>query len=362
MLYVSVFILGGLSWAISSMGQFVDPSLYFIFAIFPVESLPAIDEAGEGVMIRFGGMAMAGAAIVWYGMARYGLRGMFRLSEPFHFLPFRTRGGFQINQPWRALSLFLGVWISLQGGFRGAAIFFAIMFTCHFFMEGLHRSRALPLVLMLGILSTAIGLPLVSKLPSTVQRALSFLPLQIDPMVRMSAEVSSEWRVRIWRTVLPMVPQYLLLGKGYSMDPAEMAMAQDKNRRGGDNAEGAIIAGDYHSGPLTVIIPLGIWGAIGFLWFLGAGLHALYRNYRYGDPQLRTANIFLLSYFFGQAVCFFTIFGSFHNSIFMFTALVALSISINGGVRGPSPVVATKPTFSPARLTRLVKRPAPSAG
>ena len=350
-LYVSVFFLSGLSWAISSMGMFVDPGLYFIFAVFPVENLTVGGEVGQELYLRLGGLSAAAQMVVWYGLARHGLRGLFRLNELWHFMPFRLRGGFQINQPWRAAFVLVAIWLSLQGGYRGAAIFFALVFATQFFLEGLHRTRVMPVVILMGILSVAIGLPMVSKLPPMVQRALSFLPLDIDPAVRMNAEESTEWRERMWSIVLPTVPQYLLLGKGYAIDPGELSMAQITK----DTVQNAIVAGDYHSGPLTVIVPLGIWGAIGFLWFLGASIRVLHRNFRYGDSELRVINTFLLTYFVVRTITFFVVFGSFHTDFCTFTGLIALSISINGGVRGPVKVPATAPVFKPLRLARATR-------
>ena len=42
------------------------------------------------------------------------------------------------------------------------------------------------------------------------------------------------------------------------------------------NYEGAMLAGDYHNGPLSILMPFGMFGAIAFLWLLGAGLKVLY--------------------------------------------------------------------------------------
>jgi hypothetical protein len=363
-LYVSAFLLSGVTSVIGSMAGFLDPRLNFIFLLFPVESLERLyafsgEMQGE-TAIRLSGLAPAGAAVVWYGLARYGLRGSFRLNERWHFLPWRIRGSFQINQPWRTGLMLLALWVSLQAGFRSAVLFFAIMFLCHFFLERLHRSRALPIVLLVAVLSIAIGLPMVSKMPPMVQRALSFLPVDIDPMIRMVADESTEWRLRIWQTVLPTVPRFLLVGKGYAIDPAELEMAGEYMSR--DSAEAALVAGDYHNGPLTLLIPLGIWGAIGFLWFVGASFRVLLRNYRYGDPELRRANMFLFLYFLVKVLFFFFIFGSFHSDLFFFTGLVALSISVNGGVRGPVPVLAAKPAFNRLQLTRAARPIVPGLG
>ncbi len=351
-LYVSLYLLSGVSAIIGGLVGFLPSRLNFLFLFFPPESLQALSgRATEDFSEhRFGALSMAGGGVVWYCLARHGLGGTFRLSESWHFLPFRIRGGFQVNQPWRAGLVPVAMWMTLYSGFRSMAIFTAMMFLCYFFIERLYRSRALPFVLLAAILSVTISLTLASKMPVMVQRSLSFLPLDIDPDVRMGAEGSTEWRLRMWQAVLPMVPQFLLVGKGYSIDPTEMEIAG--GRISSDSTEAMIVSGDYHSGALTLIIPLGIWGVIGFLWFLGAGFRVLRRNYRHGDPELRRINTFLLLYFLVKTFCFFFIAGSFQVEGYIFTGLVALSISVNGGMRGPVPVVAAKPALNRLQLAR----------
>lgn len=352
-LYVSLNLLGGVFGIIGGLVGFLPSRLNYIFLFFPPESLQAISGRAtqDYAEHRFGALSVTGGAVVWYCLARHGLGGTFRLSESWHILPFRIRGGFQINQPWRAGLTLVAMLATLYSGFRWMAIFTAMMFLGCFFMERLYRSRALPFVLLAVILSVTISLPLASKLPAMVQRSLSFLPLNIDPDVRMFAESSTEWRLRMWEVVIPTVPQFLLVGKGYSIDPVELEMASSHMSR--DDTETMIVAGDYHNGALTLIIPLGIWGVIGFLWFLGAGFRVLRRNYRHGDPELRRINTFLLLYFLAKTFCFFLIAGTFYVEFYIFTGLVALSISVNGGVRGPVPVVAAKPTFHRLQLARL---------
>lgn len=191
----------------------------------------------------------------------------------------------------------------------------------------------MPITILIGILLAAVLLPVVDKLPHSVQRALSVLPIEVDPLVRYSAEVSSEWRIAIWKIIVPEIPQYLLLGKGYALNAKEMEMMSDLEKAGrGTSMDVALLAGDYHSGPLTVIISFGIFGALAFIWFLAASLRVLYRNYRYGEPALRNLNTLLLAYFAARVVFFFFVFGSFHTDLFLFTGIIGLSVSLNGGV------------------------------
>src|ERR1039458_3552053 len=110
----------------------------------------------------------------------------------------------------------------------------------------------------------------------------------------------------MWRALLPQVPPHLLLGKGYAITPEDaQLMGSDAALRSIDPSEqGLAISGDYHSGPLSVIIPFGIWGAIVVLWFLIAGVWALHHNRLYGDPALQTVNTFLLTAFVARIIIF----------------------------------------------------------
>jgi hypothetical protein len=160
----------------------------------------------------------------------------------------------------------------------------------------------------------------------------------------------------MWKDVLPQVPQYLILGKGYGFSGREMAFIQ-ATRRGDSGMEGAELAGDYHSGPLSLIIPFGVFGVIGFVWFLAAGFRVLYHNYQFGDPDCRHLNAFLLAYFCIKVVFFFVIFGGFASEMMEFTGLVGLSVSLNGGVAKPVVVPQPKVVFNRFKLHPSVRRP-----
>ena len=91
-----------------------------------------------------------------------------------------------------------------------------------------------------------------------------------------------------------------------------------------------MVAGDYHNGPLSIVIPFGIWGLIGFGWFLVAASRFLYHNYRFGDPALQRINTLLLAVFLAKIVFFFLIFGALYSDLYAFTGLAGLSASLNG--------------------------------
>jgi len=64
----------------------------------------------------------------------------------------------------------------------------------------------------------------------------------------------------MWKTLLPDIPKYFWLGKGFSFSGTDMYLTQESIRRGySPEYEFTLISGNYHNGILTVIIPFGIW-------------------------------------------------------------------------------------------------------
>jgi hypothetical protein len=159
------------------------------------------------------------------------------------------------------------------------------------------------------------------------------------------------------------VPKYFWLGKGLGISSGDLEMANELVRRGSiTSQEVAIIAGDYHSGPLSVIITFGIWGVIGFVWFLAASIRALYFNYRYGDETLKKVNTFLLAFFVARTIHYLFIFGGFYGDIAHFCGLMGLSIALNGGIRKPVRATAVVKTAVPEKEMETPMGPVPVFG
>jgi hypothetical protein len=328
-LYVGLFFLGGITSVVGDLYMYSGPLTKPLFLLFPPNGTIGLELGST----RFLGLTGLSSGFFSFMLAKYGITGIFsagRLARLAFFLGFSLLGFFS--------------------GFRSLIISFVLVFTLQFFLEGLHRTRLLPTLSLAVILLSAITLPFLQHFPITFQRALAFLPVPMDPVAQSDAEGSSEWRLRIWKAVLPQVPRYLLLGKGYAMSQEDYSLAAEQTRAGFEEQSGAALAGDYHNGPLSVIIPFGIWGAAAFLWFLIASLRVLYRNYKFGDPALRTFNTLLLTTFAARAIMFFLVAGGLYSDILQFAAWVGLSVSINSGVAKPAfelvPASRQLPTFA----------------
>jgi hypothetical protein len=318
MLYCSVFFLSTLTSILSYVIWKAGPGAYVLFAFFPPEmmGLQAIEGMGRGGMVRLPGLSSSAAACCFFLLLRFGIRGLLN-----------------IHKPWRGIAFLIFIAASLYGGFRSVLLLIVMTFAIQFFLEGLHRTRFLPILAGVCVAMAAISLPFIKSMPLSVQRTLSVLPiLEVDPIAEADARESTEWRVDMWKRLWPMIPKYFWKGKGYSIDPVDLYFAHEGVRRGTlRNFEPALVAGEYHNGGLSVLIGFGILGLITFVMILVASIRVLIRHVRHGDPELRTINVFLLAHFIARTISFFAVFGAVASDVFMFLGIVGLGISVNMG-------------------------------
>jgi hypothetical protein len=341
--YVGLFFLGSLLCAIGDLFPLMPPNLYYLFLVFPVASFGSSGGVGPEV-VRWQGLALACVGAAMYLLARNGVR------EPL------------VHKSYRKIFLFFFVVvIGCLGGYRMYFILSAATFMAVLYYDGLLRSKYTAAMLGCFVLLCAIAIPLANKLPLSIQRSISFLPVDVDPIARQSAETTSEWRLKLWQVAVTEVPKYFWFGRGLAMNAQEMEEVSNMVQNGTmDGAEGMMLSGDYHNGPLTSLIPFGIWGFIGWVWILIAGWRALVLNRRYGDPDLHKINTLLLAYFVVRTILFFTIFGNLYTDFAIFIGIIGLSIAINHGIKRP--VVATVPTKAVPFRARRPLRPMPAFG
>jgi hypothetical protein len=322
MLFTSLFFLSALTALVPDILGLAGNSSSFLYQFFPADFTAVAAVAGETDQdfFRVLGLAFFSVGIFSTQLACYGLRGVFDWGKP-----------------WRAGLFFLASVAGVYSGFRSVLVLMALIFMAQFMAEGLHRTRLLAILLGVMLVGGGLLLPQAEQLPLVMQRTLSVLLVKVSPLAKASADSSSEWRLRMWKVVLPDVPKHLLLGKGYSIDPTALYFSRDS--RANPDFEEAIVAGDYHNGPLSLVMPFGIWGVIAFGWFCVASLRYLYRNYKSGRPELRQLNTFLLTCFVGRLIFFLFVYGSFFSDLYYFTGLIGLSISLNGA----EPVKETQP-------------------
>jgi hypothetical protein len=326
--YLMLYLLPTFLGVISDLYFYLPSPLNYINLLFPPSSNVEPGESFE--MIRFRATAFAASAVPVYLLARYGLRGVFmegKLWRPALFLVFFA--------------------VSLLGGFRNVFGYLGLIMVLMFFLEGLHRTRLMPALLLLGVVGSLVLAVFSDKLPYTIQRSMCFLPLKWRTDVVLDAESSSEWRYRIWRDTWPKVPNHLLLGKGYTLSQEDYqgigqgTFANFSASHIDASDESLALSMDYHSGPLSTLMPFGIWGGIGMLWLMVAVLVVVYRNYRYGDAELHTFNTYMLAQVISSIIFFLFIFGAFQNDVGGFAKFAGFSLAMNWGMaKAPQRVAA----------------------
>jgi hypothetical protein len=336
--YMGLFCIGSITTIISDFYSIAPSGAKFIFLFFPpsVTSLMGDMEVGTTRLAGAGGFA---TAVFLFMMCRYGIEGIF-------------------SKPLRAVIFIAGSSVGLLGGHRAFIVTLGLIFMIQFFLEGLHRTKWLVRFGSLAVIGSVFLVVFSSKLPFTLQRTISFLPfVEVGQDAVDSAQSTVEWRFKMWAGLARQIPQHLLLGKGYALTAEEFQGTTGTAWAFADidpSQNGLALAGDYHNGWLSVILPFGIWGSIAVLWFLGAGGWVLVRNYRYGNPELQLYNTFLLAFFLELVLMFWG--GALHTDMLNFGALVGLSVSLNRGVSkiAPQPV----PERSPVDRRPLLARPA----
>jgi hypothetical protein len=339
-LYVALFFLGAATMAIGDLPGRVSPALNFIFMFFPVTSMDAFTNensvvAQQDVLGRLNGLGYLGLGCFCAMLAHYGIRGVL-----------------DGTRPWRFGAFCFFILAGMLSGYRTVLVLLLMTFALLFYLERLHYTRLMLPVILVSLLGGGLGLLFATRLPMSVQRSLAVLPfVQIDPVARMSAQVTIDWRVQMWQEVIPEIPRYLLLGKGYTFS------GRQQSQMSRDSLGSVELAGDYHNGPLSVILPFGIFGSIAFVWLMVASIRVVYQNYQFGDPAYHNINTFLFAYFVVKVVLFVTVFGALATDLPSFLGVLGLSISLNGGVAKPEFVPQPKIVFNRFRLHPSARRP-----
>jgi hypothetical protein len=315
--YVALFCLSGLTCLFSHLVYMAGQKFYWLFSLIdsgPAETQAIMDWDVTGSrLFRSGSSVAVASALITFMLMRLGLRQSLNLRKP-----------------WRLLSLVGCIGMGTLGGFRSFLVTTALLMVVMFLLEGLHRTRLLAWTAVLSLVGAGLLVSCSERLPLSVQRSISFLPVPIDEHVKQDAEGSLNWRLEMWDELKHDVPEYFFLGKGYAIDRTLLEMSKFNAYFGfGLASEWAILAGEYHNGPLSIAIPFGIWGVLAFCWLLFAGVLRLYWFCRNGDPDLQNINRVLCAMFIAKIIFFAFFFGAFNSDIVEFAAIAGLAEALN---------------------------------
>lgn len=255
------FILGGLGAAFVEILSVLIPGVgYRIAHIYRVSSAGQVvgalnAEAGLGKSTEFS----TGRRVYLFWLVKPLFTWLVSKSRPIHLLnPMR---------PLMAVGLIIVVVAALLSGFRSLIVWVGMMYIASAII---HRKGVDILVALgAGLLILAVlagGNRQFFELPMSVQRSLSFLPGEWDPLAKREAEGSNQWRFDMWETVLTS-PDYIenkVLGDGYglSADDYKFQQSLEMSRVVSNEMmqEHFMRSGDYHSGPIQTINRVGYIG------------------------------------------------------------------------------------------------------
>jgi len=184
--------------------------------------------------------------------------------------------------------------------------------------------RAVVLAGFLGI-SGYMGINILNMaipLPPNIQRSLSFLPGSWEDRYKEDANASTDWRVEMWKEAL-LTDTYIrnkYLGDGLGIQRSDFlhmkAIGESRIITDEMSQERAMLAGDFHSGPVTTIKVIGYVGLIILtiaMVVVALRAHRLIMNSR-NKPHFKEVLFFCLPLVY-MPIVFLFVFGSFKSSI-----------------------------------------------
>lgn len=173
--------------------------------------------------------------------------------------------------PWRVLMMAIAFGAIFLSGFRSVLLFAMVAFVLSALLRGQLRDLWMAASMMLLAVVVLISLQgSVLQLPRTMQRALSWLPGDWDPVAVADAEGSSQWRFEMWGWAWndDRILRDKTWGQGFGLSIDDMNLIATSliagkgadTLLGGSDRENFMITGSFHSGPLSTIKFIGVVG------------------------------------------------------------------------------------------------------
>jgi hypothetical protein len=162
------------------------------------------------------------------------------------------------------------------------------------------------------------------NLPLSFQRSLSWVPFaDISSLASRSASGTTAWRFDVWRQVWELLPKYWLIGRGFALQASDFYVLSYSREA---SIEWAVTTHNYHSGPLSMLIDLGIFG---LLFGSGIMISGIVRHYRlitgdWASDALRRYHLVLLSCVCVETFRFYVVHGGAVFSVVHILLLLAI--------------------------------------
>lgn len=233
---------------------------------------------------------------------------------------------FPLNKWWRpkywiiaALSI-LAFYLCVRSGFRNTLFTFGLITIVGGFLQV--RWAILPLVGggLLLFMVFLMGHGDIYRLPYSMQRSLSFLPGNWDPMILKNVESSNDFRQEMhdiyWSKYAFRAPWF---GDGFAMSKAAVMEVDELGN------EGFVERKQFHEGTLSIYDSVGVVGILATLWFIFSVWAIIYRNREKLKPHLITPlQSYSIMLFFVAPLSFVVVYGDMRHFFPRLTFLAAL--------------------------------------
>jgi len=179
-----------------------------------------------------------------------------------------------------------------------------------------------------GIAALILIYAVIPIMPGGFQRMFSVLPgIRVEALAAFDAASTSEWRIEMWRQMISMIPDYLLIGRGLGFDLQEAYGAYTMASDRGTQHAFFIAVHNYHSGPLWAIIDLGGTGALLLFGFMMTVL-VRFRKRLHWNYSAASGAIYIVFYaiLISHFISFLSVFG-YHGDVIKM-ALVAAVLEV----------------------------------
>lgn len=262
----------------------------------------------------------------------------------------------------RVIGIVIAMALIGMSGFRSVLINILITIVIYVIIVKKHgRFQRLAATAMLGVVCWVGLVASARSLPLPVQRSISWIPgVTVSTVAQMDADATVNWRFELWKMAWNDVPNYLWIGKGFAINLRDFPTLSQYF--GYDSVLVTFLTHNYHSGPLTVLLDLGVFGAIavvGFLFFASIEVYRGLGLVRDVDPFLYRAYVFFCAFFYAKIVSFFVIFGDVRTSLVdFFVYLVILQgIQLTSAARQKEKIRNAVPERKPGLLPREIRSP-----
>lgn len=270
-----------------------------------------------------------------FGIRRYQSLGWFFTSVVYLLFVVYHSKDFTGKRWWWLLPLTGGAYaISLLSGSRTTAalpllLLFGILWGQRFF-----DLRKTAVCAIAGAFLLALAYATASRTPMSVQRALCVLPgIRVSAEARYDAEGTWNMRRTLRRIGLGMAPDYLWIGRGYSV-----SLAKVETSRFDWVLEQHLRAGSFYNGAIGLLVNTGLAGfaAVMLLFYGGARIarrvirHA--RRFGVEDPAIRAA-LFVAVSWIAEVLFFVFVHGDSQQTLRRFGMLAGLLIAADRLIR-----------------------------